>query len=63
MNSSFLPFVWVLIGSLKFPPFVRSFRLFFSKFLAVRAVFKRLIRSLTVRLQVLEVNRGVKDGR
>jgi len=25
VNSSFLPFVWVLIGSLKFPPFVRAF--------------------------------------
>jgi len=42
MNSRFLPFVWVLIGSVRFSTVRSSFRSVFLEFLAVRAVFNRL---------------------
>ena len=42
MNSRFLPFVWVLIGSVRFSTVRSSFRSVFLEFLAIRAVFNRL---------------------
>ena len=40
--SKFLPFVWVLIGSVRFSTVHSSFRSAFLEFLVVHAVFNRL---------------------
>ena len=57
MNSRFLPFVWVLIGSVRFPTVRSSFRSVFLEFLAVRAVFNRLFGAFPVRLRFRLVHR------
>ena len=57
MVSKFLPFVWVLIGSVRFSTDRSSFRSVFLEFLAVRAVFNRLFGAFPVRLRFWLVNR------